>query len=235
MVVTCEVRGDDLTFGPLPTITTRLGIDQHPIDLEDADARAWLEAFVWPEQTTDLATLRAAIDLARAERAAQVAAGDATADTARLIDRLPGSEPAVVFTASLLTYLDPAARNEFVDQLDQAAYRRPVAWVFAEGPGLLATTDVAAASLDGPLAQRNSLYLVGVSRRSSDRDHDALLAWPTRTCAGSPPPAPPKTASPGPPHDPSQGSLMMVFEVAKPVDETSASLSPGADLKCPPV
>ena len=67
----CEVRGagpGDRVLGAAPEITSRLGIDQQPVDLADPAARAWLEAFVWPEQTGDLATLRAAIDLA-ADRA----------------------------------------------------------------------------------------------------------------------------------------------------------------------
>lgn len=178
VVITCRVRGGSsnrLLFGPIPEITSRLGIDQQPIDLDDPDARAWLEAFIWPEQTEDLATLRAAVNLHRSTSAARVVAGNAAADTARQINSLPGTEPVVVFTASLLSYLDRSARNIFVEQLDQAASCRPVAWVFAEGPGLLATTGVASALLNGPLAKRNSLYLTGVSLRGPDRHDDALL------------------------------------------------------------
>jgi hypothetical protein len=56
---------------------------------------------------------------------------------------LPGDEPVVVFTASLLSYLDAGARTAFADQLARAARKRPVAWVFAEGPGLVATMNLA--------------------------------------------------------------------------------------------
>jgi hypothetical protein len=49
----------------------------------------------------------------------------ATADTARLPGDLPGREPVVVFTASLLSYLTASARTAFAAQLRQAAGQRP--------------------------------------------------------------------------------------------------------------
>jgi hypothetical protein len=178
--VNCEIRGEASAapvLGAIPEITSRLGIDQEPVDLTDASARAWLEAFVWPEQTADLATLRAAIDVARSAPAVSVVPGDATADTARLLSGLPGSEPVVVFTASLLSYLTPEGRAAFAGQLRLAAARRPVAWVFAEAPGLAATMNLAAPALAGPLAQRNALFLVGASLRGPGlAPDDGLLA-----------------------------------------------------------
>ncbi|MDV9171168.1 DUF2332 domain-containing protein [Streptomyces sp. W16] len=177
VVVSCEVRGASGTgiLRTAPPITRRLGIDQRPIDLSDPDARAWLEAFVWPEHIEELATLRGAVDLAAATSAARVVTGDAATDTARILGELPGREPVVVFTASLLSYLTAQARTAFVAQLREAAQRRPVAWVFAEAPGLLATTGLDVVALRGPLARRNSLYLVGASLRGADRRHDQLL------------------------------------------------------------
>ncbi|MFB9830672.1 DUF2332 domain-containing protein [Actinoallomurus acaciae] len=178
VTITCEVRGGTPAgrfLGPIPEITCRRGIDQHPVDLTDPEARAWLEAFIWPEHTGDLAVLQGAIDLAVSTANVDVVPGDATTDTARLLGELPGSEPIVVFTASLLSYLTADARAAFAAQLQQAAAHRPVAWVFAEGPGLVATAEDLIA-LEGPLARRNSLYLVGASLRDSERREAALLA-----------------------------------------------------------
>jgi hypothetical protein len=188
VVVSSSVRGPLGTdaLGAVPMITRRLGIDQHPVDLSDPDARAWLEAFIWPEQIGELATLRGAVDLARSAPEANVVKGDATTDTARLLAELPGNEPVVVFTASLLSYLSARARTGFVAQLQEAARRRPVAWVFAEAPGLLATTALDVPALRGPLARRNSLYAVGASLHGADPDRpgtrllglaDPYLRW----------------------------------------------------------
>jgi len=109
-------------FGPVPEITCRLGIDRHPVDLADPGARSWLEAFVWPEHTGDLAVLRGAIDLAISAAAVTVVQGDATTDTARLVGELPGRELAVVFTATLLSYLTAGARTALTAQLRQAGW-----------------------------------------------------------------------------------------------------------------
>ena len=179
VTISCEVRGSahaGQVLGPVPEITSRLGIDQQPVNLADPGARAWLEAFIWPEHTADLAVLRAAVNLAVSAPAPAVAQGDATIDTARLLGQLPGGEPVVVFTASLLSYLTASGRTAFAAQLRQAAARRPVAWVFAEAPGLAAATDPGLAALAAPVAQRNSLCLVGASLHRPGHRDDALLA-----------------------------------------------------------
>lgn len=180
VVIDCELRGSasaGQVLGAIPEVTSRLGIDSQPVNLADPAARAWLEAFIWPECTDDLATLRAAVEVARIAPAPAVVRADATTDTARLLSGLPGDEPVVVFTASLLSYLTPGGRAAFADQLRVAACRRPVAWVFAEAPGLAATMDLAAPALAGPLAQRNTVYLVGASLRGpGDSPDDRLLA-----------------------------------------------------------
>lgn len=188
--LSCEVLGQSgreaRLFDPIPEVTTRLGIDRTPVDLTDADARAWLEAFIWPEDVEGLATLRRTIDLALATPEMAVRHGDATRDVAQSIADLPGSEPVVVFTATLLTYLSPDQSTAFVAQLDEAAKQRPVVWIFAEAPGLLArTAGLNIPVLSGPLAQRNSGFAVGTSFRGGDVDEvdrvhalaDSYLHW----------------------------------------------------------
>jgi hypothetical protein len=104
-----------------------------------------------------------------------VVRGDAATDTARLLARLPGDEPIVVFTATLLSYLEPGPRVAFADQLSQASRRRRVAWVFAEAAGLVAATGVSAPGLPA-LAGNTTEYLVGASLRDpAGSQEDVLL------------------------------------------------------------
>jgi hypothetical protein len=181
VVISCEIRGGAVPgqiTGAAPEITSRLGLDLEPVSLADPAARRWLEAFVWPERTDDLATLRGAVSLwlAAQDRPA-VVRGDAVTDTAEVLAGLPGDEPVVVFSASLLSYLPAAARLEFAFRLREAAGTRPVAWVFAENPGLVASAGVRAPALAGPLARSNSRYVVGASlRRPGGGQEDELLA-----------------------------------------------------------
>jgi hypothetical protein len=179
VLIACELRGGGSVgqvLPPAPGITARLGIDQQPVQLADPAARAWLEAFIWPEDVDGLATLRGAIDLAVSTGTVPVVAGDAAADTARLLAALPGREPVAVFTATLLSYLDDAARDAFLGQLDEVARQRPVAWIFAEAPGLVARTGLGVPALAGPLGRRNALSAVGVSLRRPGHHDDSLLA-----------------------------------------------------------
>jgi hypothetical protein len=197
VLISCGIVGDHPAapvFGSVPDVTQRLGIDRSPVDLADPAARAWLEAFIWPEQTGELATLRDAIGLALSSGAPPpVVRGDAVTDTARLLAGLGGGEPVVVFTASLLSYLDADGRASFAAQLAEAARQRPVAWVFAEAPGLAGTAGVSAPALDGPLGRRTSVYAVGVTFYGLGRHDDILavadpyLRWmaPARTEADS--------------------------------------------------
>lgn len=178
VLVSCEIRngvpGAEV-LGERPRITSRLGVDQDPVDLSDPAALAWLEAFIWPEQTTELATLRAAAGLHAALPGPAVVRGDATTDTARLLGELPGDEPIVVFTASLLSYLEPGPRAAFAGQLSQASRHRRVAWVFAEASALVAATGVRAPGLP-ELAGNTTEYVVGVSLRDpAGAQEDALL------------------------------------------------------------
>jgi hypothetical protein len=170
----------DGLLGGLPAIEHRMGADLDPVDLgDDPEAARWLEAFIWPEQVEELAVLRAAVKLSGRSRH-PVMEADAGRDTATLITQVPGDAPVVVFTASLLSYLDAGARARFLAQLATAARGREVAWLFTEAPGLITRTDVTAPALDGPLRNNGEIYAVGVSLRGgSDRDDEVLaLAHP---------------------------------------------------------
>jgi hypothetical protein len=179
VLVSCEIRNRvpaAEVLGDRPQITSRLGVDQDPVDLSDPAALAWLEAFIWPEQTADLATLRAAAGRHATRPGPAVVRGDATTDTARLLGQLPGDEPIVVFTASLLSYLEPGPLAAFAGQLALASRRRRLAWVFAEASALVAATGVSAPGLPG-LTGNTTDYLVGVSLRDpAGGQEDLLLA-----------------------------------------------------------
>lgn len=179
VLISSELRGGapaGQLLDATPEITSRLGIDLHPVPLSEPGRQEWLEAFIWPEDTGGLAALRGAIDLAVTVGLPPVVHGDATADTARLLAALPGREPVLVFTSTLLTYLDASARTAFASQLEEAARQRPVAWAFAEAPGLMATAGLQVPALEGPLAQRNALFLVGVSLLGRGQREDTVLA-----------------------------------------------------------
>jgi hypothetical protein len=144
----CEVEGsvDEVT---LPPLAWRAGLDASPVDVEDPDARRWLEACVWPEQIDRLVRLRAALDVAVAHPVA-LEAGDAVEDLDRVVDQVPPDAHLVVTHTWVLAYLDPAGRSRFEGALDAVATRRDLDRIGMEGAGALPGTlrrDPAAPSL----------------------------------------------------------------------------------------
>ncbi len=115
----CTVSGSAPLPDSVPAIAWRAGLDLHPVDPADADARRWLQCLVWPEHTERAERLGSALDVAARARP-DVRTGDMRTDLAGLLDdarrsaeAAPGATgPAtvVVTHTAALVYLAPAER-----------------------------------------------------------------------------------------------------------------------------
>ncbi len=107
---------------PLPCrgleVAWRAGLDVEPVDVNDPDQVAWLEALVWPDEGDRLRQLRAAFAVARAEPP-RVVAGDLRRDLAALAAQAPADATLVVFHSAVLAYVAGAVwvANEAPDLL----------------------------------------------------------------------------------------------------------------------
>ena len=119
---------------PVPTrnveVAWRAGLDLHPVDLTDDAEVKWLEALVWPGEEYRIPLLRAACEIARADRP-QVNAGDLRVDLPALAAQAPPGATLAVFHTAVLAYVR--------DHEDRAAFARSVAeldavWIANEGP-----------------------------------------------------------------------------------------------------
>ena len=65
--LSCSLRGVGRPPLPeaLPGVASRVGVDLHPVDARDPDARLWQRALIWPEHTVRVKTLRRALEIAR--------------------------------------------------------------------------------------------------------------------------------------------------------------------------
>jgi hypothetical protein len=135
----CEPRG---SIGPppadLPPIGSRVGIELNPIDLQDAAARAWLQACTPPEASA-LTRLAAATEVARRHRA-PIIAGDAVDALPRVLDGLPAGQPAVVVDAYMAVFLPAPRLVLLTEAMATAARSRRVTWLSLDplvplGPG----------------------------------------------------------------------------------------------------
>jgi hypothetical protein len=126
--LSCEPRGW-LRPPPaeLPPIAERTGIDVNPVDVGDADARAWLTACAPPEASA-LARLAAAIEVAR-QNPAPIVSGDVITALPGVLDSLPPELPVIVVDAYTAVFLSADRRAELTAILARAASRRPVIWL----------------------------------------------------------------------------------------------------------
>jgi hypothetical protein len=166
-------RADAMT--PVPEenvqVAWRAGIDIEPIDLEDCDSVAWLEALVWPGEGKRLERLRAAIAVARAHPPT-VYRGDLAADLPALIDRAPLGATLVVFHTALLPYVSRERRAAFAELVRD----RAVVWIANEAPSL---QPEALGRLTAPVSPPSGEFLLSVDEQpvAWTDPHGATIEW----------------------------------------------------------
>ena len=138
-IETTVVGGTPPIAPRLPVVAARIGIDRDPVDLSNDDDVRWQLACVWPD-TGRLPRTRLALDLAR-QAQPEIVSGDAVDTVGRVLDGLDPALVPVVVTTWAFAYLTVERRRAFVDELTAASRRtaRPLAWVSAEGAGVVET------------------------------------------------------------------------------------------------
>lgn len=141
VVFDCAVDGPAPLPSVLPSVVWRAGLDLNPLDVRDDEDVRWLTSLVWPEQSDRFTTLRAAVEVARADPIA-VQQGDLTTDLLPLAEQAPASATLVVFHSAVLAYLDDAQRAMFRAAVTALARHRPTVWLSNEGPGVVVDIQV---------------------------------------------------------------------------------------------
>jgi hypothetical protein len=112
-------------------VGARVGLDHDPVDLEDEDEYAWLEACVWPDQPDRLRQLGAAAAVRR-KKPPVLVKGDPVADLAGAAARVPAELPVVVLTSDALRPFSAERVTEFRAAIAELAATRPTYWVSLE-------------------------------------------------------------------------------------------------------
>lgn len=149
----------------LPDIMWKAGLDRHPISVDDPDGIRWLEACLWPEQLERIERFRAAVAVARsADTRPTIVAGDMVDDLATAAAGAPPNAHLVVWHSWVLTYLGRALRPAFADAVGAlGADSRPVTWLSAEAPGVVASLAAPTYPTDAAEEERFAT-LVGMER-----------------------------------------------------------------------
>lgn len=134
--IACAITGGRPPIAPkVPEIVERVGIDVDPVDVTDADQLQWQLALVFPDTGRLERTRRALAELQLTPP--RIVKGDATNIVKDVLGALPAHVPAIVTTTWVAAYFLPDGRTAFREQLTAASHHRPVAWVSAEGAGVV--------------------------------------------------------------------------------------------------
>ncbi|HSW07090.1 DUF2332 domain-containing protein [Aquabacterium sp.] len=122
---------------PAPKIAQRLGLDPAPVDVADERALRWLRACLWPHDRARATRFDQAAALVRRAGWRVQQADDCFAAIEPWLDSLPPDVQPVVFNSWVLAYFEPAALARHVEAMRALVQRRGLAWLSAEGPGLV--------------------------------------------------------------------------------------------------
>jgi hypothetical protein len=136
----CTVEGGVPLPAQLPRVVWRAGIDLNPLDINNPDDVAWLEALIWPEQDFRRERLRRAIAIARQDPPLLVA-GDLNDQLVSLAEQAPPDATLVVFHSAVMAYLSAAQREAFRATIGTLAAERGCHWLSNEGHTVLAQAD----------------------------------------------------------------------------------------------
>ena len=114
LVLTCENRGHFAVPDAVPTFASRTALDLAPVDVDDGDQVAWLEALIWPEHTERRERFRRALEI-RTETPVTVVAGDAAETLPRVVAALPPGPLLIWHTIAL--YQMPPAHHDALDDV----------------------------------------------------------------------------------------------------------------------
>ena len=126
--ISCALQGALVPrFRQMPTVSSRLGIDIDPIDLDDADACAWFAACLPPEVTA-LARAKNAIELVR-RAGLEVVRGSALDVLAGVLAGRRAGELICVVDTYTAVFFDAAEQLQLAQLIASVGETRDIAWI----------------------------------------------------------------------------------------------------------
>lgn len=112
-------------------VSSRVGLDLNPLDPADPEARAWLNALVWPEHTERRQRLEAALAHA-ARRPARLRKGDAVRILADAVESVADNAIPCIFVSNSLPHWSAEGREALVGLVRELGARRDLVFIVKE-------------------------------------------------------------------------------------------------------
>jgi hypothetical protein len=128
----CQIKEGNVPIIQLfKGIVQKIGIDQHLIDLTDAEDILWLQALIWPDQTERFLRLKEALK-APGLSEIKLIKGSTIADFKKVIEAVDPDETLIVSATHVLYQFTAKLLLEFYDLLDAIGQNRDFYFLSAE-------------------------------------------------------------------------------------------------------
>ena len=134
----------EIREGQLPEFTEKvllnhkIGIDQHPLDLNDKENEKWLKALIWADLTERLERLEKAITIAKKEKL-DLRKASKIAEFETILQSVDSSLPIVVYHTHVLYQFKLEQREQFWNLIDDIGSKRELTYIAAEGSPIFKT------------------------------------------------------------------------------------------------
>ncbi len=154
LTLTSTFRGDkrpDLS-GPMPMVSSRTGIDLHPIDLMNRDQTQWLQALIWPEHHERKMRLNKAIRIAMVNPVEMIQ-GNALEFLPKVLTKVPETDVAAVYHTFVANQFTEEQRQSLLKIVEEYGSKRDIIHIHnCIEPHLHATIYRSGERIDLPLA-----------------------------------------------------------------------------------
>ena len=132
----CLWRGDKrpILTKSLPVIISRVGLDQHVLDLADENNYLWLKALIWPEHLDRIRLLENAVEEIR-EFPPSLKEGSVIELLPSILKSIPSDATPVLFHTHTLHQFSTQTRKHFLDLVAEEGRRRELFHLAGEGTG----------------------------------------------------------------------------------------------------
>ncbi|WP_066405827.1 DUF2332 domain-containing protein [Flavisolibacter tropicus] len=128
----CQIKeGRMPNIKPCSNSIQKIGIDQHPIDLANAEDLTWLQALVWPDQAERFIQLAEALQTPLLS-AIKLIAGSTIADFKKVVEAVDPNETLILYATHVLYQFTPDLLREFYNFLDDMGQHRDFYFLSAE-------------------------------------------------------------------------------------------------------
>ncbi len=125
--ITAEVRGDKTPNlqDYIPPVSTRIGIDLHPIDLKDDENELWLKALIWPEHHERRELFEKATEYVKANEL-RLIEGNGVELLSELSEEIPKEYAICVFHTHVANQMPSEVKTRLLEQISQIGSEREI-------------------------------------------------------------------------------------------------------------